>query len=488
MEKKAKRHVILLTIIALVEIVGLCGACQRTPENAAIIGKDIDLNELITQTASPEVSTSKSDQLDHWEFKQSYDSGNQLIVEAEVVNYCVSGIPVVSICEKPFQSGAELEKIVAIMYPDATVYDQSGKLTKADIESSIMYYKEMLFRAKNDLNLITGLPKSPGDTDPAFELADVYKNDPAAAADATVEDQLEAIITQLEAQLATAPEESDLALASYQFKETQDGMQVNLRVVDNGRVATFDFVNWDTGSSFYMRAPDYSSVSDYYLRNASPSQLEKDNNFLQDKRMVDQFLQSIGVNYMSLYSASAGEGVYIYEYVRETQGFMEVYTPQYLGTIALDTDGNENMNLWKTEHFYIETQDGAIVRAEWINPSMISNIDNDNVKTLSWDAIQSIFLKQMDYLLSPTPIAKSDVSEGSIFFDETTICIQRIELGLTKILMQNSGGSYKLIPTWCFIGYDYNKMQENANHTGNEICFLTINAMDGSIIDRGQMY
>jgi len=488
MAKKINRRVTLLVIIALVGAMGLSSACQRTPGDAAVMGKNSDLDELIKQTASPEASINESEQINQWQFEQLYDSGNRLFIDAQVVNYCVYGVPVLSVCEKPFQDGAELEKIVTTMYPNATVYDQSGKLTKADIESSVMYYKEMLFRAENDLNLITGLPKSPGDADPAFELADVYKNDPAAAADATIEDQLKAIITELEAQLATAPEESDLALASYQFIETQDGKQVNLRVVDNGRVATFDFVNWDTGSSFYMRAPDYYSVSDLYFSNVSPSQLGNDNNFLQDKEMADQFLQSIGVNYMSLYSVSSGEGTYMFEYVRESQGFMEVYTPKYLGTIALDADGTESMNLWKTEHFYIETRDGSIVRVEWINPSTISNIDNDNVKTLSWDTIQSIFLKQMDYLLSPTPIAESDASEGSVFHKETTIYIQRIEFGLTKILIRNSVDSYKLIPTWCFIGYDYNWMQDNALHTGNEICFLTINAMDGSIIDRGQMY
>ena len=477
-----------ITVIFVGLSICLMSACQRTPENTAIIAKNSDLYELIKQTAEPETAVEDAKHLDHWELEQEYDSGNRLIIDAEIVNFCYTGVPVLSISEKPFQNGSQLENIVRTMFPDAVVYDQSGKLTKEDIEESILYYKEMLFRADNNLNLMTGQPKSPGETDPTFELAEAYKNDPDAAASATLHDQLSAIIDELEAQLATAPEVTDLSLASYQFIKATDGNQVNLRVVVDGRISTIDFVNWDTGSSFYMRAPDYDSSIKLQIYNSSPNLFANDEVFQQEKKDIDQFLQSIGIDYMSLYSVSMGENTYVYEYVRDFSGFMEVYTPQYLGTVALDANGDMNMNLWKTEHFYIETKNGIIVRAEWINPSTISHIDNENVKILPWETIQDIFMRQMDYILTPSPIEKSETSEGSIFYNETSIYIQRVELGLTKVLMRNSGGAYKLLPTWCFIGYDSNNSKSDAKHNGNEICFLTINAIDGSIIDRGQMY
>ena len=70
--------------------------------------------------------------------------------------------------------------------------------------------------------------------------------------------------------------------------------------------------------------------------------------------------------------------------------------------------------------------------------------------------------------------------------EPTAIHINRIELGLTKLLMPNSE-SYKLIPTWSFLGYDEG-FSSQATDVGAEICFVTINALDGSIVDRGNMY
>ena len=59
-------------------------------------------------------------------------------------------------------------------------------------------------------------------------------------------------------------------------------------------------------------------------------------------------------------------------------------------------------------------------------------------------------------------------------------------MGLTKLLMPNSE-SYKLIPTWSFLGYD-GAVPSQADDAGAAICFVTINALDGSIVDRGNMY
>jgi hypothetical protein len=129
---------------------------------------------------------------------------------------------------------------------------------------------------------------------------------------------------------------------------------------------------------------------------------------------------------------------------------------------------------------------GRPISLEWINPSSIVNIDNENVKILSWTTIEQIFKNQVDLLLTPAPYSSSQDAENAIFAKPTTIHINRIELGLTKLLMKNSK-SYKLIPSWSFFGYDENFVDANIT-PGAEICFITINALDGSIIDRGQMY
>lgn len=86
--------------------------------------------------------------------------------------------------------------------------------------------------------------------------------------------------------------------------------------------------------------------------------------------------------------------------------------------------------------------------------------------------------EQLDRMLTPATYSPSG--------EPTAIHINRIELGLTKLLMPNSK-SYKLIPTWSFLGYD-EAATSRADDAGAAICFITINALDGSIVDRGNMY
>ena len=96
----------------------------------------------------------------------------------------------------------------------------------------------------------------------------------------------------------------------------------------------------------------------------------------------------------------------------------------------------------------------------------------------------------MDFLMSPTPIKSDDPSTATFFIEKTNVHINRVELGLTKLLMKDSQDDYKLIPTWSFLGYQTSASrpaQEGLN-IGGEVCYLTINAIDGTVIDRGLMY
>ena len=56
--------------------------------------------------------------------------------------------------------------------------------------------------------------------------------------------------------------------------------------------------------------------------------------------------------------------------------------------------------------------------------------------------------------------------------------------------MKNSRDDYKLIPTWSFMGYETSpsRPEQEGVNTGAEVCFITINAIDGTVIDRGLMY
>lgn len=199
--------------------------------------------------------------------------------------------------------------------------------------------------------------------------------------------------------------------------------------------------------------------------------------FLKTKEMVDQCVHNMGIDYMSLNSVCKGEGAYSFYYTRTYHGLQETYVDHHIGTTTTGTDGSAiMMSLWKPEYLYIEVQNGEVVKVRWENLSVIKNIDNQNVQALSWDEIKEIFITQMDYLLLPDDIS-----------NKMEIHIKRIELGLTKVLMKHSYDDYQLIPTWSFLGYDQ-KTDSGSENIGAQVCFLTINAIDGTVIDRGLMY
>ena len=99
---------------------------------------------------------------------------------------------------------------------------------------------------------------------------------------------------------------------------------------------------------------------------------------------------------------------------------------------------------------------------------------------MSFDEIQSVFTKMM-------PITNAYTSDESI---SITFNITRVQLGLMRITEKDSTDTALLIPVWDFFGtYTMNvgEGDSSVNHDTNT-SRLTINAIDGSIIDRSLGY
>lgn len=458
-----KQHVAILLVIPMAFFLA---ACQPTPAAPIVIEKG-DLSEYIEKQAESEIDTSLPGEA-RLQFEKTYDSGNSVFIDAPILHPASRQAPVVSVQAKPFANGDGLEQMVRAFYPNATVYEHT-MLTKTDIEKEIIFYKELLFREENGLDLVTGEPVAPGDEGPAMELS--------GDSEASTRDRLQATIEKYEAEYEIAPADSDLPQTDYVLKEVDSSNQLNLRAVDGSVIVAFDFVNWDVGSNFYMNLSEYDQSAAQFTATYQPPQ-ELDGNRVQELAMVQQRLESIGIDYMAPASANLGESCNAYYFVREVNGFPETYVKTYFGTQALGADGYPVMNLWTQEYVEAVVQAGKLVSLKWQNPSEIVQIDNENAKLLPWDTIEQRCKEQLDRML--TPVSFSATGEPN------AIHINRIELGLTKLLMPNSE-SYKLIPTWSFLGYD-GAVPSQADDAGAAICFITINALDGSIVDRGNMY
>ena len=119
---------------------------------------------------------------------------------------------------------------------------------------------------------------------------------------------------------------------------------------------------------------------------------------------------------------------------------------------------------------YVTVQRGKVLSAEWKSTLRILQTDNENVQLLAFPEILEIFRQQVlrNYYIDPP--------EGDAPVPVVTRDVQQIRLSMLRVQKPDSD-AYYLLPVWDFL--------TDARHPTT---LLTINAIDGSIIDRNLGY
>lgn len=143
-------------------------------------------------------------------------------------------------------------------------------------------------------------------------------------------------------------------------------------------------------------------------------------------------------------------------------------------------DGNEAYEAIIQDHAF----QCALVDMTYSNPYTIGNIKTENLNLLSFSEIMKIYEKMM-------VVTNADNMQ---YENSRVYNIDRIVLGYARIYEPSTDAHTGiLIPVWDFFGSmtsesEYNgETESNTSKDPNE-SFLTINAVDGSIIDRNLGY
>lgn len=146
---------------------------------------------------------------------------------------------------------------------------------------------------------------------------------------------------------------------------------------------------------------------------------------------------------------------------------------------------------WSAEHVEVYLDEGYNVRfIRWYYPSNIGITVNENVALLPFEQAQSIVRDTLRYYVPDFPLW-----EG---VQHRTLVIERMVLGMMRVKVVDSADDYVLIPVWDCFGYiiDHYASQSTSEYVldqnnnvkidepGGVGSFFTINAIDGSIIDR----
>lgn len=125
----------------------------------------------------------------------------------------------------------------------------------------------------------------------------------------------------------------------------------------------------------------------------------------------------------------------------------------------------------------------------WSTPTKTEAVENENVQLLPFETIQEKARKAFGRILYPNWGGDNNV----LYY---RIIINDIRLGYMNV--KRAGGGYSAIPVWNFFGYYYGgyasqkgsgwaELDENNEHKfdarGGAISMLTLNAIDGSIIN-----
>lgn len=193
--------------------------------------------------------------------------------------------------------------------------------------------------------------------------------------------------------------------------------------------------------------------------------------------------------------------VFSFNYIRQTQGDptgeAAVFTKIYCGvqeTYAIPINAVKPMEYgvsWEPEWVEVYLDEGYNVRfINWLHPSVMGNIVNENVALLSFEQVQGIIRDTLRYYVPDFPLWDG--------VQHRTLVIERIVLGMMRVKVADSADDYVLIPVWDCFGYiiDHYASQDTSEYVldqnnnatvderGGVGSFFTINAIDGSIIDR----
>lgn len=494
------RKIICLCLAAAV-MLGVFSGCQETPEEPIVIGKDNSLMiEAAKATPAPEASDmGLSEQYgipSELAFELTGADGKLNIMVDAVIDAPENPFPILRVKAGEFDQET-VSRFWDVLVGDTPMLEWNSIQTKADIEESILYYKQIQ----------------------------------AGMIDALVEpEEAQAYIDQLEEQYKTAPESREtipsygtLQQKSYRVGNNADaaryyGVEANTEDYsmafsaannpdNNEPIISVDYDDEgnETGSSVFpvWRAAqifwsnnDASGMNCFTLdqSNLAPTDtlpeysedmlattpgeaMDRVEALLLELGIADTFEVS-GVQLMSNKDEQLAMEATAYAYSVECSRVVlgspcagNLYVSGSGGSLG---DAYSPAPYWAYEHFTVMLDDSGIFNVRWESPLDILETITDETALLPFSEIEAIFNKML--LVMYEPEAKSEYLHG------LDIHIDRAALRLWRIAEQGTFDTGLLVPVWNFYGTYTERNDEDRSYTQDKL-LMTINAIDGSIID-----
>lgn len=463
------------------------GACQKTPESPIVVGKDTNALIKKAQAEESQQVTDTSVNVDlysrlHAPKTYAVDlesKGGKLSVHVDaMVELPDREIPIYRVQTAEFSTEQTKLFAAVLLGSDAHYVDMEG----ANNKTKEMYQRE--------INKLRAALDDWGNT--GTYLYDMVYN---------TREEAEHALSEMIVLCANAPESLPVVTPDFSWRtpnvsnengpiETTDRYLMLFAMPDQATVSRLDIENSrdtsGTASVRYWRNSDmmFGEISSEKADVSDVLSISEEDALViaQSVVMKLQFADFVcsskhGTSYKQDVLGTTTKAVYDFVFTRRLSGVTETYT-------IADASGMDGYSKpWQYEKVHIMVDDDGVFYAEFNGPTTIKEKIVNASTLLSFDEIKSIFERM-------AVIVDNSIDSAGVDGASERRVITTVRLGLMCIREQDSDTGL-LIPVWDFLGYVERTSPSEGTlsfYTNELESFLTINAVDGSIIDRSNGY
>ncbi len=475
-----KKHICIILLAALL----LLCACQPTPENPIVVGKDQDImigkaeEEAVYVSLTPDPGEQRVDWADRLGAPEHYtatltSANGHLHVEVDANVYLPdTELPIVRVEQQRFTDEDARRFATALLGENPQCIDpyQYNNRTKAMYEEDIRRRMDALDNWEDYGSIVY----------------DQYET----------KAEFQAALKKLMEEAEHAPDTLDTFAPTYEWRtmyegkedglsETQDQIMELLTLNADGTRTGLNIIRSTSGSSLRYTRNCEEPVSYPFDCSQYPNELKTTE--VQAIAIAEETLTKMGLTHLRFALIKSIRN-YTGDVARKNNPYRPywaiVFTPEVNGaqmTYAFQrmTEVSEYNRMWQNECCFVMVDDDGIAALSYNSPCSVSETSVSAASLMPFEKIREIFEKMVLIVDNDADLEGIDVRYR----------ITNVRLGLVSIPEQNGDGGL-LVPAWDFIGiWEYDdhvpdEQRELGRTTDETWSYLTINAVDGSIIKR----
>lgn len=492
-----------ISMIAAGLMAAILAGCQETPKETIVKQKGADSIKSY-ESMEESVNGGLRETLgapEHYTNKSEYQDGGLIIdTDADVILPDVNTMNTYTVSAKEVNQDM-IDTVTQAFFPDAKFYSRYSydEWTKKDYEEEIMMLKK--YKAEGNLDPYDYGVDENGN--PQFDIDEVIARDEEdmieASEEITKEEVkpsfgLEYISGKGEEQTKEVDTDSFLGVA-----ETSQGIYDY--GIDNALSPDITFHITKKKDDMIEDPRQFSEwvEGEFLIGEGDAKMSEEDVKGLVDvsreeaEKTAKEAVEKLGWNMQvdvwdyALFCYGEGErtrdkvldGGYLFHFTRMLDNVPITYTASYGGGLE---DMDSTLTPWSYERCDVIVGDDGIQKVEIFNPYDIGEMQTENVKLMDFDSVIKIYEQMME-------VSNADIAE---FEANRTYHIKKIRLGYSRIYDPSADcDAGVLVPVWDFFGgfdatWEGDTTMDNGERSNQS--FMTINAIDGTVINRDLGY